>query len=815
MKRTLISAIFLLFVLGNAQAQMEKANKQFELNRFQDAIKNYLSVVNKDSNNSEAYCKIGECYYLLNQFDEAKNWYAKGITLPDVNPMYVLQYGKLLMGKGDYEAAKTIFMQYMLTNKEEGTHWIGASDFAASGQELPSLYKVSASPLNSPVADFGIALNGNRVIYSSARKDIKRKMEEKGGSVNPNQLFVAEFEAADALSDPLLFKSDLKNTMNQGPVAFSGDGRWVVYTKNNFVDGTRMQLNNGLELSMYIAPVKENGNWGESQAFPFNNEQSNGYASLNQDGSIVYFASDRPGGFGGFDLYFAKKTAETWTEPINLGQAVNTIGNEITPYFDGSNLFFASDYHSGFGGMDIFRAEKKGNEWEKIFHLGTGVNSSRDDYGFVIDGKKNRGFLVSNRVGGKGAEDIYQVSKQTESIIISIFDEFEKTPIEGATIDFSKCGEKSFLTNAKGQYTLNALGSFECEAIFKKDGYMTFSKSINYANGGAKDIQILLRKDGSVATGKVLSDKKPLSDVIVKATNQANGKIYETMTNESGDYTLGLDKNQTFILRFSKAGFKELSTTIETARVKANEVLPTMNLFSTYTTSTDVIEPKPPIKKNQDFPKPPSTTSETGYSIQLASVAPEKTNLAKYENLKELGSVYASAVGTVNKIRLGPFMSKRNADLILESVKEKGYKDAFIVSEAAKQTGGQIQVDPIQKVKTPKKEDAPIIVEETDKPKEVNMGRRDQVPGPGKPAKVAEYKVRIGTYRDATTFNAKKLVELGEVAQMKSGEFTVMLLSGFESLDAAKFARDKAIDLGYKDAYLVTEEYGKLKKVNQ
>ena len=239
-----------------------------------------------------------------------------------------------------------------------------------------------------------------------------------------------------------------------------------------------------------------------------------------------------------------------------------------------------------------------------------------------------------------------------------------------------------------------------------------------------------------------------------------------------------------------------------------------MNLFSTYTTSAEVIEPKPPVKVKQDSPKPPTTATETAYSIQLASVAPEKTNLAKYENLNELGQVYSAAVGAVNKVRLGPFMSKRNADLILESVKAKGYKDAFIVSEGAKQNVPEKVEMPQKKIETPKKDEMSVLIaDEKAKAKEVNMGRRKNTSE--KSPTSSAYKVRIGTYRDATTFNAKKLVELGEVAQMKSGEFTVMLLSGFESLDAATFARDKAIDLGYKDAYLVTEENGKLKKVNQ
>ncbi len=133
--------------------------------------------------------------------------------------------------------------------------------------------------------------------------------------------------------------------------------------------------------------------------------------------TLYFFASDREGGFGGWDLYLSYKEGTNWTKPINLGPAVNTPGDEITPYFDGLNLYFASDYHLGFGGFDVFMAEQGEGRWLKSTNLGQPVNSSTDDYGMIMDSYRNFGYMVSNRSGGKGLEDIYRVVKGGSNVV--------------------------------------------------------------------------------------------------------------------------------------------------------------------------------------------------------------------------------------------------------------------------------------------------------------------------------------------------------------------------------------------------------------
>jgi peptidoglycan-associated lipoprotein len=159
---------------------------------------------------------------------------------------------------------------------------------------------------------------------------------------------------------------------------------------------------------------KQGSTWGVATRLPFNNDTVQfGHPTLSADGKFLYFASRMSGGYGGLDIwkctYDAK--ANVWGQPTNAGPAVNTEGNEMYPTVsdDGKKLYFSSDYHPGMGGLDIFVAEAgaDGKFSKAIENLKYPINSSFDDFGIIYEGKKQRGYLTSNREGGKGSDDIW------------------------------------------------------------------------------------------------------------------------------------------------------------------------------------------------------------------------------------------------------------------------------------------------------------------------------------------------------------------------------------------------------------------------
>ena len=643
----------------------------------------------------------------------------------------------------------------------------------------PSLYKVeNAGLINSQFDEFGAAFIGEKLVYSSGRMDMQRKTSKM--SVGSNQLFVSDLAKGKPSSNGF-FKADLKNNYNDGPIAVSADEKTVVITHNNIINGLGAVQQNGLELSLSVADLK-NGDW--SNAKPFNQNSvgfSTGFACLSADGNTIYFASDRPGGQGGFDLYKSAKTDNGWSVPVNLGDAINTTGNEITPYLDGENLFFSSDYHQGFGGYDVFRAEKTGSDFKTIYHLGSAVNTNADDYNFVFKSNNNTGFLTSNREGGKGGTDIYSVGKDANDIVITV-KSADNQVIEGAKIDFSKCGEAAFLTDINGKYSLQTTSSFVCEAEISKDG---FGKTTANIVAGKGVYNVVLKKDVPPFSG-FLSDTKSnaIEGATVKATNKTTKEVLETVTLANGEYSLPLAENATYDLSFSRPGFVNLqSRNIKTGDGAKRNILGKNTLM-------DVGEALPTDAGFTSITKKGGVANKKGFAVQIASVTGEKIDMSPYEKVKSVGAIYTTFANATSKVKVGTFEKRDDAVAALAKVKEQGFIQSFIVEE------GKIAVQPKEMGKIEDKKT--VLVPKISVIKE----------------KMTDYKVRIATLKDVLKFDKKGLSAIAKVDEMKSGDNTIIVLTDFISLADAKAACEKAINLGFKDAFVVQPKDGKLVKVN-
>lgn len=475
-----------------------RADKQFDLYAYNLALRTYEQVLKQEPNNAHALARTGDCYFQLNRPQEALSWYDRAVVRNEVEPDVMFRYGKALMQTGDYVGAKKWFVLYSENNRAEGQHFAQMCDFALQAARKDGLFQALNEPLNTAAADYGPAFFGSKIVYNSARTDIQRKTTARTnadwtGSAY-NQLYVTQRNPGDNyLQNPAFLRSDLQNNFNEGPVSFSGDGRRVAFCRNNFIDGTRQLADKGVNMSLYLADVVD-GNWLNEKAFAFNGSgYATGFPSLSPDGNTLYFASNQEGGFGGWDIYVSYWTGAAWSTPRNLGAPLNTSGNEVTPFFDGKNLYFSSDWHNGLGGMDVFRADLQDNSARNIIHLGAGINSSRDDYGFVFDASGNFGYLTSNRPEGRGNEDIWQIRKRVDEFIISVTD-VQQNPISMAEIDFTACNAGIKQTDNYGQYSFAvAAGKADCRVTVRKSGYRAAVVPISSA--GEKNINAVLVPD--------------------------------------------------------------------------------------------------------------------------------------------------------------------------------------------------------------------------------------------------------------------------------------------------------------------------------
>ena len=810
----------LLFGSGSLSAQrsLKKANKEYELYAFNVAIKSYLDVLEKEPTSVEALGKLADSYRHINRLEEAATYYQRAIdTQGRIDPEFYFQYGQTLKSLQRYDEAARWFRKYAETNPVFGTHYAETVDFAKANLGTQPEYEVVATAINSSAGEYGPAIFEDELVFTSSRStDSKARVN--------NRLFRAPIGSTGALGSVTPFAERFGGKTSAGPVAYSPDGRRVAITKNNFIDGTRQLRSAGLELSLNLADVQEDGSWTAETPFPHNGlDFSTGYPSYSPDGKALYFASDRPDGFGGYDIYVSYRVGNSWSAPENMGAIVNTQGDEITPYYDGSSLYFASDWHAGFGGYDLFRAERTNERWTDVYNMGNGINSARDDYGFVYDNLKDRGFLVSNRNGGSGKEDIYRAkggNKAPNAVRVAVLEVGTRRPIADAQVDFTTCGMGTFLTDAQGNYGFRTMDGMNCRPIVRKDGYVSSSFEIATAGAGMpSSIEVLLSpRGGTVAgtttpgttapstttggavtsqpngtTGRVVEAGNPnagIAGVTVSATNQLTGAQLSAVTSASGDYALPLEMNNSYVVRYSKAGYVDLRRTVNVANTDRNP-LSTISLLAT---DTGVATTTPPATTTGELPNstvrrydPPVATTTTPAPTPPSGTQPP------YSGRDRTGGYVG---GEVNPATGRPYTEG----------------DAYPGTTPAP-TPAPTTPEPV--VTTPTPAPAPVVTQPTTTYTPPAPTYTPPTPTYTPPSTTSTsgtyrsgYAVQIGAYRNSANLLDRfgGLGGIGDVYYVNAGDLAKVRVGTFSSRESAVAAQQSLRSRGYGKAFIVNED---------
>lgn len=405
-------------LFAKLSSKKSRADKLFESFNYPDALKLYLELYHKDPTKEKITLQIAESYRKLNNPAKTAEWYEKIIydtdLITDENYLYLAQ---AYLSIQDYERAKIWVKRYKAS--------AGYDDFTFN-QSFAYLERLLSHQNKLSVESININTNKDELcpvilpgcmMYMTNRRNPSFINRTDSWT---QQSFIDIYKA-DRLNNKYLSHPKITSLSSQkynlGPIAFYKSGQSVVYTSNNQKTGT----NKLKSLQLYFADVK-NGKLQNTKEFPYNeNNSSLGHPAINQQGNLLVFASDIPGGYGGSDLYFSFNKNGRWSIPRNLGKTINTAGDELFPYVhNDSVLYFSSNGKMGIGGLDIFYCNL--NEEvipDEPVNPGFPLNTAYDDFGIAISEQNMEGYITSNRPG-KGGDDIFYFQLQMIPVYLKI-----------------------------------------------------------------------------------------------------------------------------------------------------------------------------------------------------------------------------------------------------------------------------------------------------------------------------------------------------------------------------------------------------------
>ena len=588
MKKVFSGAVFtlslLILCLATAHAQNNgpavKADKLYQLFAYHEAIEEYLKVLEKEPGNATAIRNIADCYRMTNNTEKAEVYYGKVVKLPDAKPIDKFYYAQSLMYNAKYDEAKKYFSEYsaVAASDERAKNSLTALSKLNEFFKDSSRTKISKIMINSDKADFSPVFYREGVVFVSSREAGAKDQTHSWTGNAFLTLYYAKGKEA-ALRSPELFIKEFQSKFNDGPVCFNKEGNEMFLTRNH--SSFANKADKVVKLKIVKSKLVE-GKWDEPSEFPFNSKEFNtAHACLSADGKRLYFSSDMPGGFGGMDIFYADKTEDGWSAPVNLGNKINTKGNELFPFVNADNtLYYASNGLVGLGGLDIYECLYKDGRWQEPRNMGYPMNTHKDDFGLILDQEGAKGYLSSNRNGGKGDDDIYAVEILKQIVIAgTVTDKKTGKPIEEAEVvlkdEFGKEITK-VLTKADGTYEFPVEFDKHYTVLAQKTGYSKEEKPVATVNVKTSRIVVDFQLEKlSFAVEGVVSDKEtgqPLEGSKVVLLNPAGKEIANATTAADGYYYFKLEPESEYRVKAAKTGYFAKSEQVSTKGQKAGVI---------------------------------------------------------------------------------------------------------------------------------------------------------------------------------------------------------------------------------------------------
>jgi outer membrane protein OmpA-like peptidoglycan-associated protein/tetratricopeptide (TPR) repeat protein len=457
---------------------LQKGDKKYDNYAYIDAIKIYERIAEKGYKNEEMFRKLGNAYYFNSEYDSAAQWYDELFILnSDQDPEYYYRYAQTVKALGNYTKAQNLMTEFArrASNDRRAQLFSANTDYLTEIRQNSGRYHITDAGINTEYSEYGGAFFDNKFVFTTDRDTgtIGQRKFQWTGKFFSN-LVSAEVKSDGGFGEPVKFNSAINSKYNEASAVFTQDGKTMYFTRNNFIKGSKGKSKDNIVLLKIYQATFDGLKWSDVKELPFNsNDYSVAHPALSPDDKMLYFASDMPGTKGQSDIWRVKILPEgKFGTPENLGEAINTEGKETFPFIsDDNEIYFASDGHPGLGGLDIFAAKITKDSFGKVHNVGEPVNSSFDDFAYIIDSASRNGFFSSNRDTGKGLDDIYrfieikkiECEQKQEGIIRDQDTNLPLADVKVTLYDHNMVEVRSVYTDTDGLYSF---GTVACGSVY-------------------------------------------------------------------------------------------------------------------------------------------------------------------------------------------------------------------------------------------------------------------------------------------------------------------------------------------------------------
>jgi outer membrane protein OmpA-like peptidoglycan-associated protein/tetratricopeptide (TPR) repeat protein len=499
MKNLYIALSFVVIsITVSAQNKNTKiADKLFARFEYVDAVKEYQKLVENGKADPYVYKQLADANYNMFNSAEAIKWYKKATeTQQDAETYY--RYAQMLKAEGKYDDANKQMKKFAAAAPSD----LRTKAFNENPNYIPSLldkdklFDVKSSDISSDKSDFGAVLYDNSLYFASARNGARKNY---GWTEEPFlDIYKADYNTDGTITNASPV-TELNSKWHDGPITISADGKTAYFASESYKEkqsSPKDKKANAKYSQVYLFSATKNGDsWGTPSSLPFNDKSfSNSNPSLSRDGKTLYFSSNRPSSVGGTDIWKVAVNADgTYGEPQNLGNKVNTEGNESFPFIadDNKTLYFASSGKQGFGGLDVYQIDLTNGE---ATNLGKPVNTEKDDFAFTFNESKKIGFLSTNR---SGKDDIFIVNPICAVDVLIVVTNAKTGEILAnasvSILDDKKNVIATEMSNAKGEVSYKV----ECDRAYviqaSKDGFEGNTFAVTKSKGPKAKVDAALQ----------------------------------------------------------------------------------------------------------------------------------------------------------------------------------------------------------------------------------------------------------------------------------------------------------------------------------